>query len=225
MKTTKQKREKQDKLKELPSFYFFGVKRKEKCFLINDPITVSKNKEVFSIDDYEWESYYRDILSNYIEEDLFERSTLFIIPKSFAAGNKFLEKGTLLLPLVKITDTSFFCLDDKKLIIFKINRQYHDFNTLKKDIINTFTPLKIMKYEEIKAKIEEKISFNHLKEFTGFSIETKKVKIVAQCKFSTIGTIQSKEYSKIKATLEKIKKIESAGIKIKKSNLLKKNTK
>ncbi len=225
MTKSTEKKKKEKKSKELPSFYFFGLKRKEKSFLINDPITVNKNEEVYSINADDWESYYRDMLSKYIEEDLFERSTLFIIPKSFAAGNKFLKHGTLLSPLVKITDTSFFCLDDKKLIIFKINRQYRDFNTLKEDIINTFTPLKIMKSEEIKAKIEEKISFNHREKFTGFSIETEKVKIIGQCRFSTIGTIQSKEYSKIKITLEKIKKIESARTEIKTSKWLKKNTK
>ncbi len=181
-----------------PLFYFFGIRRKEKMFILNDPIIID-NSHLYDLDVYALGELFEEKslkLKDLVEELGKERGILFGVAKNSERITEFLKFGKFLSPEIIEENFSIYFLKDEKSILFKINKIYHSWKELKKDIWKILEPLNIFSKEEFRISTKDWEDSEHNPE--AFSFETKKFKLCIGKFYYSFIYIKPKNYNQLK---------------------------
>src|SRR3989344_6824262 len=117
--------------------YFFGLGRKERIFTLSDPIII-KDDDFSDLNKYNLENWFKENkldLRDYIEEAKYERGVLFGLCKSSKKASNFLKLGKFISPNIDGENISIYFLDERKSILFKINKEFDKWRRIKNDLL------------------------------------------------------------------------------------------
>ncbi len=136
-------------------FYFFGITRKERGMILEDPLFIKDDAHLVDVDFFGIERMYQK-KSLFLPDIEFQkqRGLLFCSGKSID-NNSFLENGIVLVPFTRLLMGSVYCIDEKKIILFKINREVLNIDEAKKLFSELIIPLKIMSFSSFQKEIDK----------------------------------------------------------------------
>jgi len=195
----------------MKEFYFFGIKKKGKMFAINDPLVISDSSLYDLNESSFWELFRNNKLrlSNLVEEFMKERGILFGVTKSLKEISKLLKYGRLLSPEKVIENLSIYFIEDKKCILFKINKIYHSWKDLKKYLWKILEPLKVISKKDFAKFTKDWKDDKYDNEIETFYLETKKFKLCIGKFYCSFVCIKPKNYNQFKNKVEKVYKNKS----------------
>jgi len=182
-----------------PLFYFFGIWRGEKTFAIKDPIIID-DFIISELDGYSLNQIFEKNglrLKNFIEEFKKERSILFGVAKNSEKLSEFLKFGQLLCPDIIQQSFSIYFLDDKKLILFKLNKISLPRKKIKKEIWRIFEPLEFISKREFFNLPEDW-------DYDTFSCETTKFKLCVGDFYYIFVALKPKNYLQLKNKIKRV---------------------
>src|SRR3989344_1117519 len=189
-------------------FYFFGVRRGEKIFTLTDPIYLEDDFKIFSLGEYSLKNIFNENkldLRNILEEVKEDIGILFGFSQTSNKVNNFLKFGKLLSPTLEKEPTSIYFLDDKKLIIIKINKDIDNWKNAKKEIWKILNSLKIIsKHEFIKNTKDWKDYEGEYEECVNdFSFKTNKLDLSTGNYYHLFLGLKSNNYEQLKNKIKK----------------------
>ncbi len=135
-------------------FYFFGITRKERSMIIEDPLFIEDDAHLVDVTFFGIERLYQEkSLSLPDIEFQKQRGLLFCSGKS-TDNTSFLENGVLLVPFRRFSKGSIYCIDEKKIILFKINREILSIDDAKKVFLELMNPLEITSFSSFQERID-----------------------------------------------------------------------
>jgi len=184
-----------------PLFYFFGIWRGDKTFAIKDPIIID-GFIISELDRYSLNQIFeknRLRVENLIEEFKKGRGILFGVAKNSEKLSEFLKFGQLLCPDIIQQSFSIYFLDDKKLILFKVNKISPPLKKIKKEIWRIFEPLEFISKREFFNLPED---WDH----DTFSCETTKFKLCVGNFYYIFASLKPKNYLQLKNKIKRVYK-------------------
>jgi hypothetical protein len=169
--------------------YYFGISKDAKNFVLFDPIAVDKENNataLFEVDDHKYAKY--GLLRG-----------LLILDKS---DKSFVEQGKLIKPDAQEGKISYFFLEDRKLLLIKINEIIISWKNVGKKVWNVIKDYKL---------VSKKLFFNEFKDFDyadriKFTNKDESAKFSIVNEYATFVSIESKNYNELKTRLKALKK-------------------
>ena len=189
-----------------PSFYFFGIGRREKVFAIKDPIIID-DFLISNLDEYSLERIFEKNklrLKNFIAELRKDRGILFGVANNTEKLSEFLKFGKLLSPDIIEQPFSIYFLKDKKLILFKVNKIFFSWKEIKKEIWKIFEPLEFISKKEFYNLTKDWKDYEYDNET--FSCETRKFKLCIGNFYYIFICLKPKNYNQLKNKIKKVYK-------------------
>jgi hypothetical protein len=170
--------------------YFFGLSKKKHATCLLDPVVIDENNE---LNNFEY-------LGNYAYKDnsLFDRGCFFVHFNKEKEIREFLKEFNLSNPSEhRAHELSIYFLDDRKLVLFKINMNYEEEVAYNK-VYEIVKKLKLFKKEEIIQK-----GTDYYEDFV-FVNENKKAKISIWIPYYCFFTLETGNYEGLKQKINKV---------------------
>ena len=185
-------------------FYFFGIKRKEKTFAINDPIRI-EDCNPYNLNEQELRGILKKNklrLKDYLSEIILRRGLLFGATTKSEKITQFLELGSFLTPSIIEKSFTIYFLDNKKLIMFKIERKFRELKEIKEEIYRILKPLNLFSKSEF-INLTKKWKDGKCSDDEIFYLEKEEFKLCLGNFYSSFIIIKPRAYKKLKKIARK----------------------
>ncbi|MDP3640293.1 MAG: hypothetical protein Q8R53_03775 [Nanoarchaeota archaeon] len=198
--------------KDSPLFYYFGLWRGKRIFTLSDPIFIAHDFAILDFDMLKLKEYLQERQLNgdeIVEEFGQKRGLLFGAAATENKAAQFLSQGKFLSPSAIGGPFTVYFLDNKELVLLKMNKHFTAFGAVRKEVWNLLKPLGLISETEFKEQAkewQEKEEDCSICERTSFALETKRVKVFVGRYYSLFVGIKMNNYAQLKKKCQAIYK-------------------